>query len=79
MQDLGGTVYSALADADGTQDPYTLVESRHLPPVKLYDLQVILYIFINSRKVIISEIGNDGRLEVVSRLPYRSCRGWRCI
>ena len=40
LQNLGGTVYSALANADGTQDPYTLLESRHLPAVKLYDLQV---------------------------------------
>ena len=41
LQNLGGTVYAGLAEADGTEDPYTLVDSRHLPPVKLYDLQVI--------------------------------------
>jgi len=42
MQNLGGTVYGELAAADGTEDPYTLVDSRHLPPVKLYDLQVMM-------------------------------------
>ena len=41
LQNLGGSVYADLAAADGTEDPYTLVDSRHLPPVKLYDLQVI--------------------------------------
>eukprot|EP00092_Neocalanus_flemingeri_P080157 GFUD01099970.1.p1 GENE.GFUD01099970.1~~GFUD01099970.1.p1 ORF type:complete len:262 (+),score=74.20 GFUD01099970.1:154-939(+) len=42
LQNLGGTVYSSLAAADGTADPYTLVDSRHIPAVKVYDLQVMM-------------------------------------
>ena len=40
MVDLAGTVYSALDVADGGQDPYTLVEARHTPSVKAYDVTV---------------------------------------
>ena len=38
--DLAGSVYSAVDVADGSQDPYTLVEARHLPSVKAYDVAV---------------------------------------
>ena len=40
LVDLAGTVYSSLDVADGSQDPYTLVEARHLPSVKTYDVAV---------------------------------------
>ena len=40
LVDLAGTVYSSLDVADGSQDPYTLVEARHLPSVKAYDVAV---------------------------------------
>ena len=40
LVDLAGSVYSAVDVADGSQDPYTLVEARHLPSVKAYDVAV---------------------------------------
>ena len=40
LMDLSGSVYSALEASDGRVDPYTLVEARHLPQVKLYDVAV---------------------------------------
>ena len=38
---LPGTIYSALQLSGGAEDPYTLVEARHLPPVQMFDLKVI--------------------------------------
>ena len=49
MMDLSGTVYSALETATAGVDPYSLVETRHLPHVKMYDVAVMMMIiFISS-------------------------------
>ena len=40
LMDLSGTVYSSLESSSPGFDPYSLVESRHLPAVKMYDVQV---------------------------------------
>ena len=42
LMDLSGTVYSGLESASHGVDPYTLVESRHLPAVKMYDVQAMI-------------------------------------
>ena len=42
LMDLSGTVYSGLESSSQGVDPYTLVESRHLPAVKMYDVQAMI-------------------------------------
>ena len=42
LVDLSGTVYSGLETTLHGVDPYTLVESRHLPAVKVYDVAAMM-------------------------------------
>ena len=42
LMDLSGTVYNGLETSSHGVDPYTLVESRHLPAVKMYDVQAMI-------------------------------------
>ena len=53
MMDLSGTVYSVLETATPGVDPYSLVEARHLPQVKMYDVAVmmIMIILISQEKI----------------------------
>ena len=46
MMDLSGTVYSVLETATPGVDPYSLVEARHLPQVKMYDVAVMMMNFL---------------------------------
>ena len=40
LQNLPGTIYHSLESSLGDEDPYWLVEPRHLPAVKMFDLKV---------------------------------------
>ena len=42
MMDLSETVYSVLETATAGADPYSLVETRHLPHVKVYDVSSMM-------------------------------------
>ena len=40
LQNLSGSLYYSLESSLGAEDPYSLVEPRHLPTVKMFDLKV---------------------------------------
>ena len=40
LQNLSGSLYYTLESSLGAEDPYSLVEPRHLPTVKMFDLKV---------------------------------------
>ena len=40
LHNLPGSIYYSLESSLGAEDPYSLVEPRHLPAVKMFDLKV---------------------------------------
>ena len=51
LQHLPGTIYAALQASAGTEDPYTLVEARHLPALKMFDLKVRVELLLGIKRL----------------------------